>query len=93
MTPLGLTAATWSFIVLPVLIVWALGVADIVRRPLPREQKAGWILVVVLLPIVGTLVYFVLRKPTPEEVRHSRAASADFRGEPLREVEPRPPLD
>jgi Phospholipase_D-nuclease N-terminal len=93
MTPLGLTAATWSFIVLPVLIVWALGVADIVRRPLPREQKAGWILVVVLLPIVGTLVYFALRKPTPEEVRRSQAASADFRGAPLREVEPRPPLD
>ena len=50
---------------------------DIFRRPLSRQAKAGWVLIVVLLPLVGTLTYFFLRKPTDEEVRLAQQARAD----------------
>ena len=81
MTPIAATAFVWVFILVPLLIVWALGIVDIVRRDMPRSSKAGWILIVVLLPVVGTITYFVMRKPTETEVRRSMQARAERRQE------------
>jgi Phospholipase_D-nuclease N-terminal len=79
---LAASTATWVFILVPLIVVWVLGVADIVRRRnLDRSAKAGWILIVVLLPIVGTIVYWVMRKPSDEEIREAQAASEDLEGE------------
>ena len=68
------SAMVWVFILLPLLVIWALGLIDIFRRDLPRGTKAAWALIVVLLPVVGTIVYFLLRKPTEEEIRQTRQA-------------------
>jgi type VI protein secretion system component VasK len=74
---IALSTATWVFIVVPLLVVWVIGLTDILRRDLPRGTKAAWILIVVVLPVVGTLVYFVLRKPTDKEIRQAQQASAE----------------
>ena len=68
------SAMVWVFILLPLLVIWALGLIDIFRRDLPRGTKAAWAVIVVLLPVVGTVVYFLLRKPTEEEIRQTRQA-------------------
>jgi Phospholipase_D-nuclease N-terminal len=68
------SAMVWVFILLPLLVIWALGLIDIFRRDLPRGTKAAWAVIVVLLPVVGTIVYFLLRKPTEEEIRQTRQA-------------------
>ena len=68
------SAMVWVFILLPLLVIWALGLVDIFRRDLPRGTKAAWAVIVVLLPVVGTIVYFLLRKPTEEEIRQTRQA-------------------
>ena len=80
MTPIAATAATWVFILIPLLIVWALGIVDIVRRDMPGSSKAGWILVVLILPLVGTITYFLMRKPSEAEMR--RAIQARSEGGP-----------
>jgi hypothetical protein len=90
MTLLAATAFVWVFILLPILIVWVIGVVDILRRKLPPQKKAGWILLVLILPVVGTLVYFVLRKPTDEEIRLAQHARAARGGE--RPRRPSPPM-
>ena len=56
--------------------MWGLGIVDIVRRPLSPAQTAGWILLVVLLSLIGTLIYFLVRKPTEEEIIRAREARA-----------------
>jgi hypothetical protein len=38
-TPIAATAFVWVFILIPLLIVWALGIVDIVRRDLPRSTR------------------------------------------------------
>jgi Phospholipase_D-nuclease N-terminal len=68
------SAMVWVFILLPLLVIWALGLIDIFRRDLPRGTKAAWAVIVVLLPVVGTIMYFLLRKPTEEEIRQTRQA-------------------
>jgi hypothetical protein len=73
MTPLAASAMVWVFILIPLLVIWVVGLVDIFRRDLPRSHKAGWILVVVLLPVVGTITYFLLRKPTQAEIERASA--------------------
>jgi Phospholipase_D-nuclease N-terminal len=79
MAPLAASFLTWTFILIPLLVIWAVGLVDIFRRPLSRQARAAWALIVVLLPLVGTVTYFVLRKPTPEEIRRAQQAAADRR--------------
>lgn len=77
MTPVAVSTATWVFILLPLLVIWAANIVDILRRDLPRGAKAGWILIVVLLPVVGTIGYLVLRRPTEQEIRRAQQAAED----------------
>lgn len=68
------STAVWVFILLPLLVIWAVGLVDIFRRDLPRGTKAAWVLIVMLLPVVGTITYFLLRKPTEKEIQQTRQA-------------------
>jgi membrane protease YdiL (CAAX protease family) len=65
------SAAVWVFILVPLLVIWAVGLIDIFRRDLPRGTKTAWTLIVVLLPVVGTVTYFLLRKPTEKEIQEA----------------------
>jgi hypothetical protein len=51
------------------LVVWAITVSDIVRRHLGRGPTAAWLLIVILLPFLGSLLYWALRKPSEAEIQ------------------------
>ena len=51
------------------LVIWVLTIADIVRSHLGAAKTAAWILIVLILPFVGALFYWFMRKPTPDEVQ------------------------
>lgn len=56
--------------ILLVLIValWVVALVDLFRRPdLDRAHRFGWALVVILLPLVGTIAYFAMRPTLPDE--------------------------
>ena len=62
-----------------ILICWVLGIVDIFKRPdLDRGKRSAWILIVVLLPVIGTIAYFISRPTLPEE--RDRAMRAATRG-------------
>jgi hypothetical protein len=66
-------------IYIPLIMIWAFAVIDIFRRDdIHGGAKAAWLIVVILLPFIGTLIYLIARKPgsTPEE----REALAAARG-------------
>jgi Phospholipase_D-nuclease N-terminal len=47
-------------------IAWLVAIVDMIRRrrQLSRGQLAAWILIVLIFPVLGTILYFVLgRKP------------------------------
>jgi NADH:ubiquinone oxidoreductase subunit 6 (subunit J) len=68
-----------SLVAVAVLIIWVISIFDIVRRRLDLKQTAGWSLLVVLLPVVGSLIYWTQRPPTSAEVREGLGAEADLR--------------
>ena len=52
---------------------------DIFRHPIPTSHRIFWIVIVIVFPVVGTIAYFTLRKPTEREIRASQAAAAERR--------------
>ncbi|HEY1273523.1 MAG TPA: PLDc N-terminal domain-containing protein [Thermoleophilaceae bacterium] len=74
-----MSTAVWIFILIPVIVVWVLGIADIIRRPLSGAATAGWLALVIILPIIGTIIYFLTRKPTEQEILEAQEAAADQR--------------
>lgn len=80
MTRIALSQMVDGLIAVPLFVVWVVGVVDIVRGDLPARAKVGWIAVVLLLPFVGVILYFALRKPTKEQGMLRHEAAADLRG-------------
>ncbi|HEY1366474.1 MAG TPA: PLD nuclease N-terminal domain-containing protein [Gaiellaceae bacterium] len=54
-----------SLILLALAFCWGFALFDLVRHPMPGPKKAAWLMLIVLIPFVGAIVYFVVRK-TPE---------------------------
>jgi hypothetical protein len=54
--------AFWVAASVVLVAVWAFTLADILRRGLDRRQLLAWILIVILLPFLGALLYWVLRR-------------------------------
>ena len=51
-----------------ILILWVFSLIDLSKRPdLDRRQRMTWVLLIVLLPIVGAIVYLVRRPLLPDE--------------------------
>lgn len=72
-------------IAIPLLLIWALTIVDLVRRhDLSGGRKVLWALFVLVLPVIGVIVYFIARPPQPTD----RAATLDGLGdqslEPIR---------
>ena len=60
-------------------VVWVLTIVDIVRHRYPTWTAIGWLAVILLLPFLGSLIYWLLRKPTQGEVDAAYLAETDFR--------------
>lgn len=56
--------------VIGLIAVWCAVIYDLVRRAnVPRWQKMVWTVSIVLLPVIGTLAYFLTR-PSAEKIRY-----------------------
>lgn len=79
MTTIALWYAAFGFGILGVaiMILWVLGLIDVLknRTDLDRGQKSGWVLLIVLLPVVGTIYYFI-RRPTLESEKEKMMEEA-----------------
>ncbi|MCD9019957.1 PLDc N-terminal domain-containing protein [Parachryseolinea silvisoli] len=52
----------YRLISLLILVVDVLVIVDIVRSHMSNERKILWVLVVVFLPLVGPILYYLLEK-------------------------------
>ena len=65
----------WWIVAVAVVIVWVISLVDIFRRRLDAGRTAAWVLLVIILPLVGSLIYWALRKPEADDAQ--RAADAE----------------
>ena len=64
----------WGFvggvIGLALIAIWVITISDIIKARLGRGPTAGWLVIVLLLPFLGSVLYWALRKPREGEVQH-----------------------
>jgi len=59
-----------GFFIIGLIVVWCAVIYDLLRRAdVPQWQKVVWAVVVVLLPVFGTLAYYLTR-PSAENIRY-----------------------
>jgi ABC-type transport system involved in cytochrome c biogenesis permease component len=70
-------------IVVPICILWVAAVVDVIRRGGNGLKIAGVLLGILIFPILGPLLWFVIRpeSATPEEIEAQVMAQADLRRE------------
>ncbi len=56
----------WTLLIfIPLLLLWVFALVDLFRNPdLSGLTKALWAIAIVLLPVIGMLVYFVVAYPS-----------------------------
>jgi Phospholipase_D-nuclease N-terminal len=75
----------WITVAVLALIIAAISVVDIVRRHLGTGRTAAWLLLVLILPFIGSVLYWALRKPSPEDVARIADAERSRRDEARRQ--------
>jgi Phospholipase_D-nuclease N-terminal len=76
----------WGMILLLLLVLWALSIYDIVRRRLGGKRTVAWILIVVILPVIGTILYWAVRPSEPGDAEHTYEADRSRREDAQRRV-------
>ena len=74
-----MSTVLWFAVAVVVAVVWALGLVDLFRRHLDLKHTIAWLLIVLILPILGTILYWVLRQPDAGELERTEAAQRDIR--------------
>jgi len=73
----GFSGAQWILLavfVIPVLILWGYAIVSLVgRRDLAIGAKLLWLLAIVVLPLIGSILYFMLRPAPQEQNRRAQA--------------------
>jgi hypothetical protein len=59
-------------------------IVDIFRRHYSRAAAVGWVALVIVLPFVGAIIYWVARKPEPGEAENLYRVEAEQRQERAR---------
>jgi hypothetical protein len=60
-------------------VIWVITIVDVFRRHYSGSATVGWLALIVLLPFVGALIYWGVRKPSREEVEQQYLGEAELR--------------
>jgi hypothetical protein len=71
----------WGVLGLLIATVWVITIWDIFRHHLGAMKTTAWVLIVLILPLVGSILYWALRKESQEDVDATVAAEAARREE------------
>ena len=70
-----------SMIVIPAMILWVAAVVSVISSGGGGLRIAAMLVLILIVPIIGPLLYFVFRKPKPVSAEDMYMAQADRRRE------------
>jgi hypothetical protein len=75
----------WLITIPFVIVLAVITIVDVFRHKHGAGAIAGWVLIVIVFPVVGAIVYWATRKPTDADVEVEQAyrAEADRRSQRL----------
>jgi hypothetical protein len=69
----------WIIGICALAVIWAITIVDLFRRHYSGATTFGWLALIVLLPFVGALIYWGMRKPSRDQVEHQMLGEAELR--------------
>jgi hypothetical protein len=73
-----------AMLVVPIVILWIAAVFDVFRHGYTGLKIAALLVLILIVPIIGPLLYFVFRRPDPSTAEDVRLAQEDRRREAAR---------
>ena len=70
-----------AMIVVPIVILWVAAVVDVFRQGGSGLKIAAMLVLILIVPILGPILYFVFRRPEPGSAEAAYRAQADLRRE------------
>jgi hypothetical protein len=70
-----------TVLVIPIVILWVAAVVDVIRRGESGLKIAAILVLILIVPILGPLLYFIFRHPEPDSAEAIRLAEAERRRE------------
>jgi hypothetical protein len=71
----------WALVTPIVIVMDIVTIVDVVRRRLRIGPTIGWIVLIIILPFVGVLIYWIARKPAPDDAEQAYLADASRRAD------------
>ena len=62
----------------PFVLLWGCALFDLIRGDHTGWAIVGWMVVILVIPIIGPMIYFALRKPTRSEVDEKYLADREL---------------
>jgi len=53
----------YSLVSLAILVIWIVALVDLLKSNTDTNTKILWAVIIILLPILGTILYFVIQRP------------------------------
>ena len=69
----------WFIVPVILVIIAVITIVDVIRQR-TGWSIAGWILLIIILPVIGSAIYWFTRKGTPSDVENVYLAEQDRRG-------------
>ena len=67
------------FIFIPLVFLWVAVIFDIFRRTdLSGWMIALWLFIIIVIPFIGALIYFIIRRPTEQEKQAIEETQAEY---------------
>ena len=63
------------FVVIPLIMLWVFALVDLFVRPDIRWRKVMWLIFIVFVPILGALIYLLVRPPEADIAPYPEPAS------------------
>ena len=83
----------WVCVSFILAIVWALTIVDLIRAHMTTGKTVGWLALIIFLPLIGSIVYWAIRKPEPGDADQAYLAEAQARHDRASQRSDGPRLD
>lgn len=65
----------------PFILLWGCALLDLIRGHHSGWAIVGWMIVILVIPIIGPMIYFALRRPTRHDVDEQYLAERALQAE------------
>jgi hypothetical protein len=69
----------WIIAICALAVIWVISIVDLFRHHYSGWTTFGWLALIVILPFIGAIAYWAMRKPSADELEREVMGEAELR--------------